>query len=338
VKAFERAAELAPRYPRPHHGAGVVLALQGEFDAAAAAMRRALERDPNYPEAHCGLGAILLRKNEVDHAIASYEKALALRPNYLEARADLALAYEKGGRLKEAADQYAALANATADEPLFRFQQASLGQADAPPVAPPAMVAQLFDKYAGSFDEHLVKFLGYRAPQLVFQAVARAAPHASRLDILDLGCGTGLCGQLLKPLAASLTGIDLSAAMIEKARERGIYDELRVGDIHDISPTGVPPFDLVTSCDVFCYLGDLAPIFQKMTALLRPGGLFAFTVEAMDEGTYLLNQTRRYTHSPRYIQNLAQESGYDLLALDRTVLRTERRQDVEGFVAVLRLK
>jgi predicted TPR repeat methyltransferase len=336
LEAFGHAKRLAPRYARPHHGAGVVRALQGDFDAAADDMRRALELDPNYPEAHCGLGAILLRKDQVNDAIASYERALALRPAYLEARADLALAYEKAGRLKDAAGQYAALAQATADESLYRFQQASLGQGDAPPAAPPALVARLFDKYAGSFDEHLTRFLGYRAPQLVSQAVARANPHAHHLDILDLGCGTGLCGQLLKPLARTLVGIDLSSAMIDKARERGIYDELVVGDIHDISPAGSQRVDLVTSCDVFCYLGDLAPIFRKVAAMLRPGGLFAFTVEAMDEGTYLLRQTRRYTHSPTYIRELARGEGYELISLDRTVLRTERQQDVEGLVIVLK--
>ncbi len=335
VEAFAHAMRLAPAYARPHHGAGVVLALQGQFDAAAAAMRRALELDPDYPEANCGLGAILLRQNHVSEAIACYEKALAARPAYHEARADLAQAYEKAGRLKEAAQQYAALAQVSSNEMYYRFQQAAMGQAEAPAAAPPALVAKLFDRYANSFDEHLTKFLGYRAPQLIFQAVARVAPH-HKLDILDLGCGTGLCGQLFKPIAKSLIGIDLSSAMIEKAKERGIYDRLVVGDILDTSPVSSSSFTLVTACDVFCYLGDLAPIFQKVASILSPGGLFAFTVEAIDEGDYQLRQTRRYAHSSNYLKTLAQRQDYDLVSLDRTPLRTERRQDVEGFVVVLR--
>lgn len=335
VEAFARATQLAPTYPRPYHGTGVVLALQGEFDAAATAMRRALELDPNYPEANCGLGAIRLRQDQVDEAIACYEKALAARPAYHEARADLALAYEKAGRLKEASQQYAALSQASSDEMHYRFQQAAVGQAEAPAAAPPALVAKLFDRYASSFDEHLTKFLGYRAPQLIFQAVARIAPN-HKLDILDLGCGTGLCGQLFKPIAKTLIGIDLSSAMIEKAKERGIYDRLIVGDILDASPIKSDHLGLVTACDVFCYLGDLAPIFQKVGSILTPGGLFAFTVEAIEEGDYHLRQTRRYAHSSRYIRQLAERHGYDLVSLDRTPLRTEKRQDVEGFVAVLR--
>lgn len=335
VEAFQRASQLAPDYPRPHHGMGVVLALQGEFDRAATAMRRALKLDPNYPEAHCGLGAIQLRTRHIDDAIASYQKALSIKPAYHEARADLALAYEKAGRLKDAAEQYAALAKATADETFYRFQQASVGQGKAPPAAPPELVARLFDKYAGSFDEHLTKFLGYRAPQLIFQSVAPLAP-AKKLDILDLGCGTGLCGQLFKPVAQKLVGIDLSSAMVEKAKERGIYDRLIVGDLVETSPIASERFDLVTACDVFCYLGDLAPIFAKVSSLLKPTGLFAFTVEAIDEGDYTLRQTRRYAHSPAYIRNLAGRARYDVISLERTALRTENKKDVEGLVALLR--
>jgi predicted TPR repeat methyltransferase len=340
VAAFTHAAELAPRYARPHHGAGVVLALQGDFAAAAAAMERALKLDPNYPEANCGAGAILLRVGQASDAIPFYEKALAIDPGYLEARADLALAYEKADRLKDAAGQYEVLAGATVNDAFFRFQRASVGGGETPPAAPSELVARMFDKYARVFDEHLTKYLGYRAPQLIFQAVARAGP-AHELDILDLGCGTGLCGQLFKPMAAKLIGVDLSPAMVQKARERDIYDRLVVADLLEITATLSERFDLVTASDVFCYLGDLSPIFQKVADLLRPRAFFAFTVEAIGDGEsgdagYLLRRTRRYAHSASYVQQLACRHRYELLSLDRTALRTENHQDVEGLIVVLR--
>ncbi len=276
--AFAQATKLAPEYARPHHGTGVVLALHGDFTAALAAMERALKLAPDYPEANCGAGALLLRSGRAQDAIAYYEKALAIRPGYLEARADLALAYEKAGRLKEAAAQYAQLARVTTDEAGFEFQIASLGEGKTPAAAPADLVVRLFDQYAKSFDEHLIKFLGYRAPQLIFQAVARAAPAPAGqgLAILDLGCGTGLCGQLFKPMAATLVGIDLSAAMIEKARERGIYDRLVVAEI--VEAIGMLPerFDLVTASDVFCYLGDLSPVLQKVAGVLAQGEVHVY--------------------------------------------------------------
>jgi predicted TPR repeat methyltransferase len=339
VHAFARASELAPGYARPHHGAGVVLALQGNFPAAAAAMDRALKLDPNYPEANCGAGAVLLRINRAADAIPYYERAIMLNPRYLEARADLALAYEKAGRVKDAAAQYEILAGVTTDEEFFRYQRASLGDGatPTPATAPPALVARLFDKYVRFFDEHLTKYLGYRAPQLIFHAVAHVKPNP-RLAILDLGCGTGLCGQLFKPLARRLVGVDLSPAMIEKAQERGIYDRLLVADLLEITAAVSETFDLVIAGDVFCYLGDLTPVFQRVAKMSHPGSLFAFTVEVSDDGDYVLRQTRRYAHAPNYIRQLAPRQGYEVLTLERTALRSENQRDVEGLVVVLRYR
>ena len=117
--------------------------------------------------------------------------------------------------------------------------------------------------------------------------------------------------------------------------EYALIAGLIVGDLLDTSPIESTRFDLVTACDVFCYLGDLAPIFQKVAGLLQPAGLFAFTVEAIDEGEYRLRQTRRYAHSPSYIKNLAKNAGFEVVSLDRTALRSENRQDVAGLVVVL---
>ena len=340
VQAFGRAAELAPGYARPHHGAGVVLALAGDFQGAAAAMDRALKLDPNYPEANCGAGAILLRVGRAAEAVPFYEKAVALNPGYLEARADLALAFEKVGRLKEAAGQYEFLAGVTTDEAFFRFQRASVGGGQTPAAAPAELVARLFDKYAKCFDEHLTKYLGYRAPQLIFQAVGRAGAGQG-LSLLDLGCGTGLCGQLFKPMAAKLVGVDLSPAMVEKARERGIYERLEVGDLIAFTGGLGERFGLVTASDVFCYLGDLGPIFEKVHGVLRPEGLFAFTVEAMSDAEasetgYVLRQTRRYAHAEGYVAGVAGRLGFVVVSVERMALRTENKKDVEGWVVVLR--
>ena len=48
---------------------------------------------------------------------------------------------------------------------------------------------------------------------------------------VDLGCGTGLMGPLLRPHTGCLCGVDLSQGMVQKARERGCYDELDVGEL-----------------------------------------------------------------------------------------------------------
>ena len=85
---------------------------------------------------------------------------------------------------------------------------------------------QSFDSFAASFDSKLAK-LAYRAPALVSAMLDDAGLDASRsLDVLDAGCGTGLCGPLIAPYARRLTGVDLSGGMLSQAKEKNIYDEL----------------------------------------------------------------------------------------------------------------
>jgi predicted TPR repeat methyltransferase len=89
--------------------------------------------------------------------------------------------------------------------------------ADVPVRAPDAYVQQVFDRFSRTFEAKLAK-LEYRAPDLVVGSLAATGvpPDGSR-QILDLGCGTGLCGPLLRPYAAHLVGVDLSTGMLAHA-------------------------------------------------------------------------------------------------------------------------
>jgi predicted TPR repeat methyltransferase len=244
-------------------------------------------------------------------------------------------------------------ARLTLDPTAARFHQAlaALVNVFPPTQVPPQEVADLFDRYADRFDRHLVGELGYRVPELIADAV-KAAVAANRgssagdswdssgpsLDVLDLGCGTGLCGPLLRPLARTLAGVDLSAAMVDKARERGVYDRVDVGDLVAALTRSPAAWDVLAAADVLLYLGDLAPTFEAAAAALRPGGLLAFTVEAGGGERYTLNQqTRRYTHSEAYLRKLATIYGFDVQTFATTALRMDRGKPVAGFLVVLRV-
>jgi predicted TPR repeat methyltransferase len=177
--------------------------------------------------------------------------------------------------------------------------------------------------------------LKYRTPAFLREAVARFAPSQS-LDILDLGCGTGLSGEAFRPLARSLTGVDISAKMLDVARQRQIYNNLVRGDLLDFLGTQVGNFDLAIAADVFVYIGDLAPVFAAVHSALRAGGLFGFSVEAGGEQDFTLGDNLRYAHSPAYLQRLAQAHGFAVELIEAKILRQEDGVDVSGTLAVLR--
>lgn len=202
----------------------------------------------------------------------------------------------------------------------------------------PDYVRALFDGYAGSFEHDVLGKLQYRAPQLLRQAVARVRPGAARLDILDLGCGTGLAGKAFADMAATMTGVDLAPNMLQQAEKTGLYRDLAAADLVPWLQTTSQRFDLVLAADVLCYLGELKPLFAGVRRVLRPDGLFAATVEQMPpdfDGNYLLQPQRRYAHGENYVLGVAQRHLLRLRALDFVTLRHEAGCAVPGMAFVL---
>jgi predicted TPR repeat methyltransferase len=177
--------------------------------------------------------------------------------------------------------------------------------------------------------------LKYRIPDLLFDAIEHLVP-ARNLDILDLGCGTGLLGARLHPLARTLTGVDISTNMLEVARQRQIYDNLVCSELTEFLQMQTKKFDLAVAADVFAYVGDLSRVFHEVRGALRDGGVFAFSVEAGEELDFELRSTLRYAHSAAYVRRLSQDHGFVLEAIQSKALRREAGDDVVGHLAILR--
>lgn len=208
---------------------------------------------------------------------------------------------------------------------------------EAPEKANEAYVAALFDAFADSFDEKLVGWLDYRAPQHVAAAV-RTALGEDRMAAraIDLGCGTGLLAPELRGLVKHLDGIDLSPKMVEKARARKLYDALVVGEIVAELQKHPAGYDLVAAADVLSYFGDLRALFEAVRAALPDDGLFVATVEKGVGARYQAGKTGRYQHGEAYLRKRAAEAGFVMLSLDEIELRKEENKPVTGYVFALR--
>ena len=169
-------------------------------------------------------------------------------------------------------------------------------------------------------------------------AVGRLAGGKEGLRILDLGCGTGLCGPQFRDMASALIGVDLSPRMIEKARERGIYDDLIVGDITESLRGEKGAFDLILASDVFVYVGNLDQVFAGCRDTLRGEGIFAFSTEHAEGDSYILRPSARFAHSAAYIKRMAAAHGFSVEISDEVILRTEHKMPVTGEIFALRRK
>lgn len=96
---------------------------------------------------------------------------------------------------------------------------------------------------------------------------------------LDLGCGDGTILQRILTHVGprEVVGIDLDPRETEAARATGLYTAVHTGPASAIpEPDGT--FDFVFSNSVLEHIPELAPVFAEVARVLKPGGVFYFTV------------------------------------------------------------
>jgi len=299
----------------------------GDVAGALAEAREAASLHPNIAPVLTVLGEALLAAEQLPTAIAELQRALRLDPDDTRARYLLAQAWLAAGEvekvLETGVDDAALIARAEAIKAAQRSD--------------PGYVRHLFDQFAADYDTRMREHLRYAAPEILRDLAAMVMPGREQLAILDLGCGTGLAGEVFKTLAARLDGIDLSPAMIAKAKARGIYDHLAVADLETALADPGPAYDLILAADTLVYLGDLAPVFRAAAARLNASGFFLFTAEKAQSG-FELGPKRRWRHGEAYLRQTAKAAGLAVAGLLEASPRRESGQDVAGLaVALMRM-
>lgn len=302
---------------------------------ALAAAEQALAAQPDDIDASLHRATALAQLGRHEDALHAFDALLRLEPRLAMAWSHRGGILRELGRLDEAAGSFRQAVAHGADPDLHAYYLAAVGAGPAPGGAPPAYVQGLFDGYAGQFDRHLVDVLHYRAPD----ALARHLEGLGRRfeSALDLGCGTGLCGPRIRPMAQRLAGVDLSGAMLEKAGALGVYAELVRADIVEYLERTEHRFDLVVAADVFIYLGELSAAFAGVRRVLREGGVFCFSAELPDRdtGSFVLLPSLRYAHAPEHLRALAAQHGFEVRTMWRETIREEQQRPVDGLYACL---
>ncbi len=370
LELLRQASKVAPREASVWNNLGNVLLMVEDAIQAEKAFRRSLALVES-AEAHTNIARVQRRRHEWGRSEQSCRRALALAPESGEAWHNLSLALLGQRRTQEAfeaavkaelllpaqsrrRESYGrALSAAGEHERAIAFYRDWLGKepdsayarhhlaaslGETPDRASEAYVEGVFDGFAASFDSQL-STLKYCAPELVATALGAAlAPPAARHDIADLGCGTGLCGPLVKPWARSLVGCDLSAAMLQRAMARQVYDELLKAELVQFLVERPGAFDVLVSADTLIYFGDMAPVFAAARGALRPGGTLVFTLEALadDSGPgFRLTESGRFSHTLAYLRATLAAAGLVEQSIVPASPRHESGRPVAGWLATV---
>lgn len=329
---FQQAIICQPQSAPFHAHLGILLRQMGERERAMAMLERAIKLDPTQVDAHSTLGDIRQAQGAFDEAIKHYLAALERAAGDPDIPYQLGLCLWKLERTEDAVPWFERVLSLDPDHVDAKYLLSVLQVLPAPDKTPPQWITRLFDDYAPLFDDHLVHKLGYRGHEALWQLVGQQGRRFA--NALDLGCGTGLVGSLFRPQVDHLVGVDLSARMLQQAQAKGIYDQLLQMDMLELLGAADQSYDLILAGDVFIYMGDLTDSLRACSQALHPGGILAFTTEALSVGSrpYSLgSRTGRFAHRPDYVRGLGAELGLQEEVSDPFVLRQEGTDPVQGY-------
>ncbi len=331
---YARVLEANPENPDALNLLGLLALEIGRVDKAIEFIGEAAALSPDTAAYHRNQGDALQEAGRFDEAIAAYTRANALGGDDLGARFNLAMLYLRMRRGDEALSWFDRALELAPDDPRARHYAAVLrGMAGDSPE--PGFVEAEFDAIADQFDALMAHRLGCDIPEQLSALLRETVPEARGLEVLDLGCGTGLSGAAIRDLAARTSGCDLSTRMLQHAEARGCYDALYREDVVAALSRWSGDLDLALAADVFIYVGKLDGVFAAAASALRPGGWLVFSVEAREEGGFGTVSGGRFNHSAAYVCELADRAGFEVRAERPSVLRTEADEPVAGLLFVL---
>jgi len=338
IDCFLSLEKMAPQHIETQINLATCHLKQGDDNQAKKHYLQALEHTPGDTQILFNLGIIYMRQGDIDRAIQQYQRVAQLDPDHFAAHNNLGVALLNKQNVGLALQHFQTALRLQPENEAICYTVKMLTQDKRLLAAPSDYIKNLFDAYADHYEPHLLMSLEYQVPQLLLHAVKKTiSPFSSpSWDILDLGCGTGLCGRPFKPFAKTLTGVDLSEKMLDIARQKNIYDHLIVDDITHFLTHKKNTYELIVAGDVFIYIGDLKPLFLTLADSLQSHGMLVFNSEVTENDPFVLNQSGRFAHHKNYIDQLANQHHFTIVHYQMNVTRMQNNEPVYGHVYVLK--
>ncbi len=368
-RSFQNVLMLDSEHVEALTNLGVIALKKENAQLAIDYFTKALALDNQHLEARNNIAATFMHHDRFENALVHYDILLQKNPYHIEYLYNAGVAQMALGHLKEASahfktiitieeNHFAALNNLAAihirlgerldaikflehavmanpKDEASQFMLNALTGRESLPRASTTYVANLFNNYALYYDQHLQKTLQYTLPYKIAQLLHQLLPKQVQ-DAIDLGCGTGLSGNVIREWCQHLTGVDLSSKMLAEARNKAIYDVLIESELISFLQQDTKQYDLIIAADVLPYLGDLRPLWMAISSRLNAHGLFVFTHEISEHKSWQLDESCRFKHHPDYIQTLCNELEFHIIHQEKIPARQQNGQPLFVMLDVLR--
>jgi predicted TPR repeat methyltransferase len=183
------------------------------------------------------------------------------------------------------------------------------------------------DQYAESYDSQVKEYSSYGHDVLFGMCYEYVKPGE---NLLDLGIGTGLSSVHFAGVGLEITGLDGSDGMLNECRKKDFAKELKQCNIQDVPlPYKDESFSHVICCGVFHFFGNILPMIEDSVRMLKPGGIFAFTVASPQEeisSDFIEEPTAwgisLFKHSGKYINEIAKQLNLRILKVQKLLVNS----------------
>lgn len=293
-----------------------------------------LKQDPANTEYLYNMGVAEMSLGHLDKAKQHFESILKQDPTHSQALSNLGVIYIRSEQHERAIDYLRQATAANPEDSVSEFMLQALVNQSAKVNPCFEYVQNLFNNYALYYDKHMNETLHYSLPQHTAK-ILHQLNYLSVNKTLDLGCGTGLTGVVLREISQYLVGVDIAPKMIEQAREKCIYDTLVTDEVLHYLQQAKASYELIVANDVLPYLGDLHELFKQIKQILSSPGLFVFTIEIGNNNDWMLQKSARFCHSPHYIERMCLNNGFDIVAKNEIIARQQYEEDLVVLMYVV---
>jgi predicted TPR repeat methyltransferase len=333
VETAEKVALIEPKNLQVLAGVVDIAHRAGHSEMAIRHLRRGLELVPGDVMLRRLLAGDLSGLGQHEESLTLWSALVAENPQAPQSLLGRVQACIAAGKPADAQQNAAVLLGLAPDDAVYQYY-AQLARGETPVQQPAELIRPMFDNMAEFYDLHMVRSLKYQLPKQVGDQILARYPE-KKINVLDLGCGTGLLGVCLGRLDGALVGVDLSVKMIEQAARHNVYDRFHTVNLHDaLRETPGDLYQVIAALDVFIYAGDVTEAIPNAARVLAPGGMLIFSFEtAPEQGADLVLQpSGRYAHKRSHIEALCKTAGFASVEVRDTELREENHQPVNGFV------
>lgn len=346
INHYRKALAVKPDLTEAYNNLGNAYKLTGNTEQAAAMYQQAIASNPGFIDAHFNFGNLYWDIDDFENAYPYYAHVLMLNPDHAKSHDKLGTYYLKTGEVDKARAHFETYLGLDINDTCgVKIKIAYLDNIDnnntetLPAKIPEQLVRETYEKKAFTWDKNInrpkMEFLG---PTHIKSSFDKYHTESQDLVILDIGCGTGLCGEFLQEHAYELVGVDLSQHMLSHAQQKNIYTSLEKSDIVDYLTSSNTLFDVIVGSGILIFYGDLMPLLTAARQRLRPQGHFIFTLYKSENQQIEVRENMHFAHSIDYLQNIIQQTGFKLESLSEIIHEYDHGKAQPGLIVVLTIK